>query len=406
MKIAMIMSVYGKDAIGGAERTAGLLANNLVRRGHEVYIVSLGAINSKVSSFQTESGVIVWQLPLAQIYDPYGLSGVKNQAPDSSIKKAVWHLLDVYNFKMASRIRAVFAQLSPDIVMTHTLQGLSVAVWSEAKRVGAKLVHMTHDHALICPSTAMTKGAKVCESVCTQCAVFSKMRHALAVSPDVVVGPSQIILDRHRKFGWFDDVRDTRVIANALPENWPDSSQLPTPESPIVFGFLGRLDESKGIDTLLNATKFLPEGRFKIKLGGQGNTQQLQERWLDSQSMQDSIEFLGVVNAAEFLSTIDVLVTPSRAHETFCNVVMEAACLGRPAIVTNRGALPERVEHGKGGWIFPAGNVQELAKLMNHCINNTSEIIEKGLFARSLRNQYSAQIQCDQYETLFQEMLV
>lgn len=406
MKIAMVMSVYGKDAIGGAERTAGILANNLVQRGHEVSIVSLGAINSQESSFHTSFGAKVWQLPLSQIYDPYGLDGVKNQPPESTAKKALWHLRDVYNLRMASRVRDVFKKINPDIVMTHTLQGFSVAVWKEAKRAGAKIMHMTHDHALICPSTAMTKGAKVCESVCTQCAVYSKLRHGLATSPDIVVGPSQIILDRHRKFGWFEDVKDTCVIPNALPENWPESPLELTTQNPMVFGFLGRLDESKGVDTLLSAVKLLPEGSFKIKVGGQGDSQQLRDRWLDSKISEESVEFLGVVDAAEFLSHIDVLVTPSRAHETFCNVVMEAGCLGRPAIVSNRGALPERVDHGNCGWIFPAGDIQELAKSMTYCINNPLEVVSKGANARALRQSYSSQVQCDKFEALFQKMMV
>ena len=406
MKIAMVMSVYGKNAIGGAERTAGMLADNLAARGHQVFIVSLGAIGSSANIFKTESGVQVWQIPLSQIYDPYGLDGVKNQPPVSSIKKALWHLLDVYNLSMASRIRTAFKTIKPDIVMTHTLQGLSVAVWAEAKRVGAKIVHMTHDHALICPATAMTKGAKVCESVCTQCAIYSKMRHALAASPDIVVGPSQIILDRHYKFGWFENVKNSRVIPNALPENWPESPPKFTTQTPMVFGFLGRLDESKGVDTLLGAAKFLPEGRFRIKLGGQGDSKQLRDLWLDSKIPKDSVEFLGVVNAAEFISSIDVLVTPSRAHETFCNVVMEAGCGRRPAIVSNRGALPERVDHGNSGWIFPAGDIHELAELMNYCIENPNEVIAKGEVAWSLRKNYSSEVQCDRFETLFLEMMV
>jgi glycosyltransferase involved in cell wall biosynthesis len=406
MRIAMVMSVYGKDAIGGAERTAGMLADNLVLRGHEVFIISLGAIGSKESNFQTASGVQVWQLPLSQIYDPYGLDGVKSQPPASSIKKALWHLLDVYNLCMASRVRVVFGEIKPDIVMTHTLQGFSVAIWTEAKRVGAKIVHMTHDHALVCPTTAMTKGAKVCESVCTQCAVYSKMRHALATSPDLVVGPSQIILDRHLKFGWFNDVKRIHVIPNALPENWPDSSHELVPHTPMVFGFLGRLDESKGVDTLLSAVKFLPQGGFKIKLGGHGDGQQLRDRWLDSNIPPESVEFLGVVNAAEFIASIDVLVTPSRAHETFCNVVMEAGCVWRPAIVSNRGALPERVDYGNSGWIFPAGDIEELAKLMNHCIKNPNEVISKGVTARSFKKNYSSQVQSERFEMIFQAMMV
>ena len=405
MKIAMVMSVYGKDAIGGAERTAAILANNLVQRGHEVSIVSLGAMNSKESSFKTEFGATVWQLPLAQIYDPYGLDGIKKPLPTSTLKKALWHLLDVSNLKMSSRVGGLFQKIKPDVVMTHTLQGFSVVVWKEAKRSGAQILHMTHDHALICPATAMTKGAKVCESVCTQCAIYSKMRKTLATLPNVVVGPSQIILDRHRKFGWFNEIKQMQVIPNALPDSWPVMQHELVVSRTMVFGFLGRLDESKGVDTLLSALKFLPKGSFKIKLGGQGDVEELRKHWLDSEIPRDAVEFLGIVNAPEFLSSIDVLITPSRAHETFCNVVMEAGCLGRPAIVSDRGALPERVEYGNSGWIFPAGDAQELAKLMQYCIANPDEVFFKGKNAQSLRTNYSSQVQCDKFEVLFQEML-
>ena len=196
-----------------------------------------------------------------------------------------------------------------------------------------------------------------------------------------------------------------QVIPNALPDSWPVMQHELVVNRTLVFGFLGRLDESKGVDTLLSALKFLPKGSFKIKLGGQGDVEELRKHWLDSEIPRDAVEFLGIANAPEFLSSIDVLITPSRAHETFCNVVMEAGCLGRPAIVSDRGALPERVEYGNSGWIFPAGDAQELAKLMQYCIANPDEVFFKGKNAQSLRTNYSSQVQCDKFEVLFQEML-
>jgi glycosyltransferase involved in cell wall biosynthesis len=332
------------------------------------------------------------------------LRGERTQESIPALKKAVWHLLDVYNPAMARDTRRVLTSIKPDIAMTHTLQGFSVAVWNEVKKTGAKLVHMTHDHALICPSTAMTKGAKVCERPCLQCLVYGKMRHAVAANPDVVVGPSQIILDRHRKFGWFENVADMRVIPNALPNNWPLCDGPVVPHRPMVFGFLGRLDESKGIDTLLAALNKLPANSYVVKVGGPGDSAKVREMWLDSNVPGEQVEFLGVVNSAHFMNQIDVLITPSRAHETFCNVVMEAGCLGRPAIVTDRGALPERVMHGQSGWIFPAGDEIELAKVMRHCIDHPDEVVAKGLMALQSRNNYEAEHQCDQFELLFQEL--
>jgi glycosyltransferase involved in cell wall biosynthesis len=118
------------------------------------------------------------------------------------------------------------------------------------------------------------------------------------------------------------------------------------------------------------------------------------------------VEFTGRVDAAGFFQQIDVLVTPSRAHETFCNVVMEAGCLGRPAIVSDSGALPERIAQGAGGWVFPAGDAFKLAQAMQHCIEHPEDVIAKGAGALQTRHSYSAQTQCTTFESLFQELLV
>ena len=73
MKITMLTTVYGKNAIGGAEKTAALLAQQLVKNGHQISIISLGAQGTSISHTKDEQGIEVWQIPLVQIYDPYNL---------------------------------------------------------------------------------------------------------------------------------------------------------------------------------------------------------------------------------------------------------------------------------------------------------------------------------------------
>jgi glycosyltransferase involved in cell wall biosynthesis len=84
---------------------------------------------------------------------------------------------------------------------------------------------------------------------------------------------------------------------------------------------------------------------------------------------------------------------------------MEAGCLGRPAIVSDRGALPERVMHGQCGWIFSAGDEIQLAGVMGHCIANPGEVVSKGALALQSRANYEAENQCDQFESLYQELM-
>jgi glycosyltransferase involved in cell wall biosynthesis len=432
MKIAMLMSVYGDRAVGGAERTAFELAKQLVERGHSVYILSLGPKGGPTPPSTVNQGVHCEYIALRQWYDPFHASPAAAQAHGTaqkiwrSVKKAVWHLTDIYNPLMAREVRKKLKMIKPDVFFTHTLQGFSVSAWNAANALNIKVLHMTHDHALICPGTAMTKGVKACEKVCTSCQFYSRLRHHVAVAPDAIVGPSEIILHRHRQFGWFENIAPQVAIPNALPANWPliskdeianllrqDSSEL---TEPIVFGFLGRLDESKGADTIAQALCLLPKelkGRWRMRFAGAGTMDSIRQ-WVLAASLDGAknweelspyIECLGLVQADSFLQTLHVLITPSRAHETFCNVVMEATSLGRPAIVSDRGALPERVQSGELGWIFPAGDASALSIQMRQLIDDPKQIYAKAQAAFEFRDQYDAKLQCDRFEVVLKDLL-
>lgn len=434
MKIAMLMSVYGDRAVGGAERTAFELAKQLVARGHCVHIISLYPKGSPAPLPVIHHGIHCEHITLRQWYDPFHAPATTVatnhihrfiQKLWRSLKKAVWHLTDIYNPLMTREVRKRLKVIRPDIFFTHSLQGFSVGVWGAARALNIKVLHMTHDHALICPGTAMTKGVKACESVCASCQIYSSIRHRVAITPDAIVGPSEIILQRHRQFGWFNDISHQVAIPNALPANWPriDMKEIANPlddgvESPtsIVFGFLGRLDESKGVDTIVQALSLLPQdlkGRWRMRFAGAGSINMIRQ-WVIAASSEGEknweelsphIECLGLVQADSFLQTIHVLITPSRAHETFCNVVMESTSLGRPAIVSDRGALPERVQSGQLGWIFPAGDAHALSLKIHELIANPHEISVKARAAFEFRDQYDAKLQCDRFEAMLKDLI-
>jgi glycosyltransferase involved in cell wall biosynthesis len=430
MKIAMLMSVYGERAVGGAERTAAQMAKLLVQRGHSVHLLSLAPKGENAPPLKSVESVICESIPLSQWYDPYSNqeSVTRSVLPlvlvraRAAIRKALWHIRDIYNPTMVSSVHEKLTQIQPDILFTHTLQGFSVGVWAAAKALRIKVVHMTHDHALICPGTAMTRGVHVCEQVCGSCSAFSLARRAIAVTPDAIVGPSEVVLDRHRRFGWFQDVTLQRSIPNALPITWQyiDESVIKyriqySTDQPIVLGFLGRIDESKGVDTLITALALLPDawlGRWRLLLGGQGSILQLQN-WVLAISdgahrwslISPYVECLGLVKADDFLKQLDLLITPSRAHETFCNVVMEAASLGCPAIVSDKGALPERVAGGASGWIFPAGDALALSKQIETLIAQPLQVFEKAQSAFNSRHLYAPDLQTDRIERLLVDVM-
>jgi glycosyltransferase involved in cell wall biosynthesis len=403
MNIVFLTSVHPDHAVGGAERMAALLAQQLQAMGHRVTLLVLGAIGSPTQQSLSAAQLAVWSIPLVQCYDPYAPQPAHLPQP-GRLHKALWHLRDVHNTAMASQVGHVLDALRPEIVLTHAVQGFSTAVWGAVRARGIKLVHMVHDHALVCPATTMARGTTVCPSPCWQCAGYGALRKWLSVRPDACVAPSQSVLQRHLDLGWFTQVPVRAVIPNALPDDWPLPRAAHRPAQPLVFGFLGRMDESKGIDTLLAAVSHLPPARFQLKVAGAGDIERVRQQWLAPQAAP-AVAFLGPVQAPAFLESIDVLVVPSRAQETFSNVVMEASALGRPSIVAQCGALPERVLHGQSGWLFPPGDALALAGVMRACIDQPDSVIAKGQAAFAMRAGYGARLQSQRFERLFMQVL-
>ncbi len=421
--LVMLTSVYGEHAIGGAERQVAQLAQGLIALNYRVSIVSLGA--RQHHHVEIAERLEIYQIALFQFYDPYQLQANSQPVTADAGLKLLWHGLDVYNPVMAARFGSLLDQLKPDLVMTHPLQGFSSAVWSVVRARRLPLIHVLHDHALLCPSTTMTRGDQVCDGLCLRCRSFASVRKWLSVAPDAIIAPSASVLARHQQFGWFNEVPITQVIGNALPSGWPaDQARALTGgltdamtdrTAPMVFGFLGRFNSSKGIDTLYAALQYLREDVLKnpalrpieVRIAGydeSGWAMKLSQLGTDT-GHSLKVVYLGKVAAAAFLAGLDVLIVPSKAAETFCNVAMEAAACGVPSIVSDQGALPERVHHGATGWIFKAGDAEQLYQQIILCLQHPEQIEDKARAAWALRGESDAQQQIVAYHQVIQQLL-
>ncbi|NNF15271.1 MAG: glycosyltransferase family 4 protein [Gammaproteobacteria bacterium] len=367
MKILNISTLYPPNIIGGAELGLRTISEAMVAKGHEVHVATLQPPAQAGNSHDTTSGsVIVHPVPLANIYWPWDKKGT-NKNPASRL---VWHSIDTANFVMANRVAAIVREVQPEVVLTRNLQGFSTAVMPAIKKTGVPLVHVLHDLALLCPKTTLYRNGRVCglqSQRCTGCKVFTAPRHLHTNAADAVIGVSSAVLNRHLEHGLFSN-RPTQVIHNALKSELNISA--PTLRNDVVtFGYLGRIEPSKGIETLLAAaTRVQQQGqRCRLLIAGRGNpayVAQLQQRW----PLHD-IEFCGFVETASFLRRLDLLVFPTLAFEALGNGVFEAFSQGIPVLGANTGGIPEMINRGVNGYVFEAENSQQLSGLMQLLIN-------------------------------------
>lgn len=133
-----------------------------------------------------------------------------------------------------------------------------------------------------------------------------------------------------------------------------------------TIGFIGRLEEQKGIRTLLQAVKEL-NFDFSLMLIGSGPMKEEIDNLVKENGLFDKVEIIQGVNHGqipEYLNRMDVLVLPSITtnvwKEQFGHVLIEAMSAEVHVIGSSSGAIPEVV--GDAGIIFQEGAFKELAE--------------------------------------------
>jgi glycosyltransferase involved in cell wall biosynthesis len=77
-----------------------------------------------------------------------------------------------------------------------------------------------------------------------------------------------------------------------------------------------------------------------------------------------------------------ILAVPSRALETFGLVAAEAMSHGIPVVAANIGSLPELVEHGVNGLLFPPNDTGALARALRTLWDDPEGCRRMGLAGR------------------------
>jgi glycogen(starch) synthase len=353
MKILFVNSRYAPNEYGGAERTVRTLAEALVQSGHEASVVSL-ATDGRANQGDL-NGVATYYVPLANVFAPW--------APGrrSAIARAAWHAFDIYNPVMGARVGRILDREKPDLIQTGNLVGFSVAVWHEARRRRLPVVQMLHDYYLGCGNSTMFRSGSVCVRQCRRCRVFSFARRWSSHIPREVISISQCTLDKLRACGLFRPPCPSTVIHGISNRIAPTESPERKP-GPLVVGFLGRIEHTKGLETLLEAAHLVADGSLRVLVAGSGApgyVERLMQRYGGS-----AIEFVGYSKPSTFFATIDVLAVPSLWEEPLGRVIYEAYAHGIPVIVSRAGGMPEIVDEGRTGYVVPPGDPGVLRELL------------------------------------------
>lgn len=133
-----------------------------------------------------------------------------------------------------------------------------------------------------------------------------------------------------------------------------------------VVLYVGRLNYDKGIVDLINAyVKFKKKNMHLIVLGRDESNIIYYIKNLYPNINQHNIRFINETMSPEiYMSIASILCLPSY-REGFGNVVIEAAALGVPSVVSNIYGLKDSIIDGETGFFFEPGNIDDLYNKIN-----------------------------------------
>ncbi|MDD5394635.1 MAG: glycosyltransferase family 4 protein [Thiothrix sp.] len=152
-----------------------------------------------------------------------------------------------------------------------------------------------------------------------------------------------------------------------------------------VAMFVGSGFERKGLAVLLQALAQTTD--WHLVVVGKDKYQRNFERAAQQLGIASRVRFVGMqTNMNECYALADLLVHPAW-YEPFGNVVLEAMAHGRGVLVSSQCGSGELVRDGQNGYVFHAGDAQQLASLLESCKDRT--VLETlGADARRTAEQY------------------
>lgn len=377
MEIVLLNALFPPDAQGGAENYVHRTAKTLQERGHRVSVVTTKPFDGRGSlrpERTTDDGLDVWR------FFPLNLSHRSAGTGRNFLAKAAWHAIDTANPHAPRVVGSVLDRLDPDVVHTHNLMGISPGVGRAIQRRGIRHVHTLHDYSLICPKsnllrdfTAPDDELVVCEDPPVPCRVHAGGKRRLLGEPDVVTGPSQHVIDVHRRHGFFEGLTCKRL--QLAVESVADAPTQP-PDDPAVL-YVGEQLRAKGLDTLFQAARSLPDVTFHVcGTGPYRDETRRQARNLAN------LEYHGFVpddELARLRADASAAVVPSIWMENSPLAIYESFAVGLPVVASDVGGIPELVADGERGYLFPPEDSEELVAAIGRIVDRKEDLGENAL---------------------------
>jgi glycosyltransferase involved in cell wall biosynthesis len=365
MRILYVVHQFYPESSAGTERFLLNIAKGMQRTGHHVEVATYSM--GDASGFEHAGSV----LARTYLYKRIRVTAMRHSKLSIEINTSIT------DPKIASFAREHLSKGKYDLV--HVVHPMRMTDFgSEAGKMNIPYVVTLTDFWTLCPKVILEtsygilctgpEGGVACRELCPELSnAWVRTRlcglHTMLSGAAAVIAPSQFAASLIRKE--FPDL-PLIVIPHGLPANtFPAREKYYDDEATINFGYCGGLAPHKGVHLLISAFRSLEETRAVLKIYGTSkpDEQAYCDHLREIAAGDDRIVFCGSYDPEEsgrVFDSLDVVVVPSLAYETYSFALHEAFAAGVPVIVSRVGALIEEIKDGENGFSFAAGDQAEL----------------------------------------------
>lgn len=327
MRLTLVISSL---RTGGAERVMTILANYWAEQKWQITLLTL---DSKPSFYYLDDRVK--HIPLAIASD------------SQNIFEAIFS-----NFQRIRSLRSAISRSNPDAIISFLSTTNILTILATR---GLKIPVIVEE--------------RIYPDMCSLGRMWELLRKLTYPHADKVVAVTARALSC---FSPKIQARGCAIPNPVLPINFNDSGQTPLLVKPSLIA-MGRLDEQKGFDLLLQAFSNLKDDypEWNLTILGEGELRSQLENLRDRLGLKGRVHLIGAVkNPHDFLRQADIFVMSSR-FEGFPNALAEAMACGLPVISTDCPSGPkEIIREGLDGILVPSENVLALTDAIKKLIND------------------------------------
>lgn len=412
MKILLVN--YRYFISGGPEKYMFNIKKMLEENGHEVIPFSIHS-NKNVETEYSKYFV-----------EPIGSRDATYFEECKKTPRVIWQMLSrsIYSVEVEKAIRKEIEDVEPDLVyIIHFVNKLSPSVIRGAKKMGKPVVLRLSDYFMLCPRFDFMYEKKPCEDClhkgyrtcirrrCVKGSLFASLVRVLSMKihallniykdVDAFITPSEFLKNKLVENGF-----DQKKI-NCIPTFTASKSEVGEPRIGDYGLYFGRITEEKGVETVVRAFEKLPD--HQVKIMGDDTTEEARRliQYVKENNI-NNIAFLGFKSGVELEEIIKgsrYTLIPSIWYDNLPNTALESFQYSKPVIASNIGSLPELVLDGVNGYLFEAGNAEDLrAKVLQ--LSDDSLVARMGAASRArLEDRFAPKTHYDALIKVFESAM-